>query len=738
MVSSVDLSNIDYLFNKGKHLKLKRCNLIFGKNASGKSSIANEINNQYGKDHPDKNTDVFLFNKDFINNNIAKDDQLNALSLGTKDVKTHKKLVKLASKINSSKSIKSNYNKNYYSNKEICLKYKSDKRKWLTACARDLRNNHITLVNANYNKNDFYNDLKNNSKFLSKEVIHKLERTIHEPIKNKIHIKNAIPNIKINNILKDVNNLLALQVRSKHINSLSGITNKAKKKFAVEGMRIHNQDEICAFCGNKITSNRWMKLHELFNSQYFHLISKIRNYINILMNYESKISQINELDVKSFYLNYQNKVKSINYWIIRLSLNYNNFFNYLIRLLNRKKDNINKVYRISSNSKQVTDLKSFDTLKSDICEIVKKNNDYGNQMNSVKNKARKLILSSLIASKKRKFMSNNPKFNIEFHDAKNNFNKSYKKLININNHLAHLYGVKHTLLQKDQDKNIIVKSINKYLDFLGDNSFRLYYDDSFNGEYYVSSKKDGRRGINTLSRGELNLISFLYFYYLISPNNPDNKDSNNKVVILDDPMDSNDVDFQYLMITLLQELIHRINDKINKPEKGQNKGDYKYRLFRKYQLIIFTHNVNFYLNVKYSISKKKLNLIHLFRTSKGTGIQYITNNTQDFCNSYQELWAETEYLYNQKQADFMINPIRRIVETFIKFNAISKDTFYKGHEYAKKLFNVNSHDVDDASTNSNGHSCDSIKHMFKELFYDNGSKKHFDNCWNMFKDYGKK
>lgn len=90
------------------------------------------------------------------------------------------------------------------------------------------------------------------------------------------------------------------------------------------------------------------------------------------------------------------------------------------------------------------------------------------------------------------------------------------------------------------------------------------------------------------------------------------------------------------------------------------------------------------------------------------------------------------FLYEYKKPDFMLNLIRRIIETFCSFCAISKDDFYKGSKELKKLLDVNSHGIEDLEADLNGKDQEQIKDLFSEIFECNGYKEHFDQLWGMY------
>ncbi len=107
----------------------------------------------------------------------------------------------------------------------------------------------------------------------------------------------------------------------------------------------------------------------------------------------------------------------------------------------------------------------------------------------------------------------------------------------------------------------------------------------------------------------------------------------------------------------------------------------------------------------------------------------IDTKEQDFQTNYSELWQELHYMYDMDKPAYMINTIRRILETYSKFNSISDDEFYKFSEEGRKLFNVNSHSIDDLQADLNGKTREDIMCMLRNIFTDNGGELHFKAYW---------
>lgn len=107
----------------------------------------------------------------------------------------------------------------------------------------------------------------------------------------------------------------------------------------------------------------------------------------------------------------------------------------------------------------------------------------------------------------------------------------------------------------------------------------------------------------------------------------------------------------------------------------------------------------------------------------------ITSQKKDFNTHYELLWIELESLYSNDLLNSMLNSMRRIIETYTKFNKINPVDFYKDKEEHKKLFDVNSPSIDVHSMETIGKEKDDLIAMFKELFEANNAVCHFNTYW---------
>lgn len=245
-------------------------------------------------------------------------------------------------------------------------------------------------------------------------------------------------------------------------------------------------------------------------------------------------------------------------------------------------------------------------------------------------------------------------------------------------------------------------------------------DEKQKGQYQIEGHDGKIRPIIKLSKGEKNIIAFLYFIFSLE--SVDNN-SKPKIIVLDDPMTSNDDTMQYLMISEIQKLY-----------RGLKEGNI---------FILLTHNCHFYLNVRpnttytYKENNKEISfydkygVYHLFSDGKRTTIKVISKGKQDFKTSYETLWKELVFLHDAEDAspELMLSPCRKICETYMNFTKKGIEPFYGDNMNAKKLFDVNQHSIDDFEAEANGKTKNEIKSILYNLFIENGAQDHMNSYW---------
>lgn len=126
-----------------------------------------------------------------------------------------------------------------------------------------------------------------------------------------------------------------------------------------------------------------------------------------------------------------------------------------------------------------------------------------------------------------------------------------------------------------------IDGINGYLKSYGFKGFSLGKSDD--GTRYKMIREDGTDARETLSEGEKTFITFLYFYHLLEGSVSETGNTNDRVVVFDDPISSLDSDVLFLVVGLIRGLFD-----------GVRGGTGRIK-----QLFVLTHNVYFHKEVTY-------------------------------------------------------------------------------------------------------------------------------------------
>lgn len=292
-------------------------------------------------------------------------------------------------------------------------------------------------------------------------------------------------------------------------------------------------------------------------------------------------------------------------------------------------------------------------------------------------------------------------------DAKSDtINKKKKSILDLEKEI-------HELTAKTKSESKLAEDINNLLKLYVNFSLEHYAERENQGFYRVKCNKTLEyRNVTELSTGEKNIIAFLYFLGKIEETDA-SRDILPKLIVFDDPMTSNDDTMQYLIIEGINNLIKKYND------------DSK--------IVIMTHNTHFYINITYNRCKYDKNLfIRLLSNGETICIKKITNQEDDIKTSYKALWLDLKFLYsNDKASEYMLlNPIRRIIETYTNFNCIDKNDFLNSVPGTQKLFNVNSHSIDDLEADLSGKSKDEIMNLMRSCFEHANILSHFNKFWD--------
>lgn len=194
-----------------------------------------------------------------------------------------------------------------------------------------------------------------------------------------------------------------------------------------------------------------------------------------------------------------------------------------------------------------------------------------------------------------------------------------------------------------------VIAINRILEGFGFDGFRLAENEKKKGTYSVI-RRDGTNAKSTLSEGEYNFLTFLYFYHLCFGSQSSSGLLQNKILVIDDPISSMDSAVLFIVSTLVKTMIGHCRDN----EKGIK------------QIIVLTHNVYFHKEITYlgsrdSFRKEEVVYFILRKKNEQTSVEYYEDNP--ILSSYEMLWEDVRNP-SSCTSKSVFNTMRRILEYY--------------------------------------------------------------------------
>lgn len=712
MIETIDLTEYSFTFSDSEMRDLHKKNFIYGKNGTGKSSLVKAIQKQYSEDY-----DINLFNG--WRGIISNSDRLNAISLGEENTLIQKKIEKVDAiilKLNQELLEPDHNNLNLFEKlktaKSLYNKQNKKIQKIYTNAAREITTN--LSLGRNYTSPNFQKDISKSNK-LSHADKELLKKTINAERINTTE-KLLMPTFDISKKIEIINNLLKTNITPGKI--IEDIVNDlARQRFAKQGLIVHSRetDDSCAFCGNKISEHRWNDLEMFFSVEMKNFDLSIDELINNLIDSKKQITSFKIIDKLQYYPEFHDEIQQMNLKLSTIKQELQTFIEKTLTQLYIKKENpsITEELHIDEIPKELISIQPmYDDLYS-------RNQDY----------TEKLDKKQLNASNKLRYNEVNvmlDKYN--FFENKDDLLKKEERLKVIQEEYSTLENEKKNketerqeLIKQSSSETSAALKVNKFLRGLGNDSFTLEHihsNNEQNGQYRINDSSGVERSIQTLSDGEKNLVAFLWFMSSLEKVTTENN-YKEKVVIFDDPMNSNDDNCQYLMIGLIQNFYRKENHP---------------------QMFLMTHNNHFFLQVTPNKLRKQHKYFHLIKIQEKSSMRQIENEAEKMKPIYNELWEELKFAYEHDKPIFMWNNMRRILETYSKFvfNMDSISDIEKKVEGSVdqtlvvaliKSLHVNSHVGYNTDVDISGKTKDELKIIFEDTFKSLGADTHFSSYW---------
>lgn len=201
----------------------------------------------------------------------------------------------------------------------------------------------------------------------------------------------------------------------------------------------------------------------------------------------------------------------------------------------------------------------------------------------------------------------------------------------------------HRLEETAVNTTAVMNRINEHLRRSGFQGFRLIAHPSHNGNYQVV--RDSGNIAQELSEGEQNFIAFLYFYFLLQGSTQPTSTASKAVVVIDDPVSSLDTDALDIVASLVRGLISDCSNLANPTYRGPDDSLIE-------QMFILSHNPYFMDTVSRTRVKdyRYVSLFHLTKKNNQSTVNACVRqsatapteleNYSPVMNAYAAMWQE--------------------------------------------------------------------------------------------------
>lgn len=663
MINSINISEVAS-YNADDHVMkdLGRINFVFGANGTGKTTISRVLDNP--GDFPTCSIDwehgqvqtCKVYNVDFVKNTLTSLSEMPGIfTLGQDDSNKRNEINRMQELIKNEneKKVKTN----------IALQGENGrggKREELALLIQKYTD-RIWKQKTKYSKSLIITGLEgflgSKARFREK-ILEQYAKKQEAPVTydqllekastvfdKNVSLFDLIPEPDFTRILKLAKSaILIKKIVGKEDVDISEMVKKlGNNDWVKSGMVYLDRSEgICPFCQRSLEKDFRVKLEEYFDDSY---VEALREISSIKKDYSDECEEIilhlNELlnqnlpfidnEALSIQVNSLSKIFSDNLKLIEYKYSHAsepvelvdcnasiNIINNLIKTANEKISNHNEMTaNIESEKKELSSqIWKFVTyeIKDDITDFVKERVKIENEITGLE--------------------------------------KEIKKI----DELIKIHGEELTQLQNGTTGVEATRNaINEQLEKFGYTGFRL-------GEgmdrYSYSIVRDNGQVVNdTLSEGEQNFITFLYFYFMLKGSLENTGTIDNKVVVIDDPVSSMDSDALFIISSLIRDLFSEI---------CEGKGNIV-------QLFIMSHNLYFYKEVSFTKGFKKgiTRQMKYWVVQKRDGFSSIESRQNNPVSStYEVLWERIKTAKKYPEScniNGLQNTMRRILEHYYKY-----------------------------------------------------------------------
>lgn len=659
MIDSLLLRNVASYDGTGVKISdLKKVNFIYGANGSGKTTLSKLVADPTGPNFSDcritwKNgleIKALVYNKDFKEKNFGRGSIDGVFTLGQASKEHIEAIEKMKAEL---QVIKDNNLKRKRSRDEKVAEQEANAASFKdvvwSALYKKYESEFKEAFRGHINKKEAFRDHllntyeNNKTKVLEYEVLKRNAITIFgEPPVSILPIT-TLNYGKLHAIETD--NLWNKKIIGKaDVDIAKLISTLNMNDWVSQGIHyLQEDDKTCPFCQQKTIDSSFRKqLEDYFDESYTTDIASIKTmaeeYDRLAQNVENLLDKIEEAE----------KQKSIQ------KLDIEKFSAFVKTIKSQFVANRELIHAKLKEPSRTISLTNSESQAIEIDDLIKKANAEIEKHNKIVDnyaQARTQLVNGIW-----RYISH--EYDAEITDYLKKQGDLQKAIDALNTQHAALER-DYTALNnkiKEANKNVTsvqptVDEINKLLKSFGFVNFEIVPSKVAENQYQIQ-REDGTIAESTLSEGEITFITFLYFLQLAKGGSSAENVSDERILVIDDPISSLDSNILFVVSSLLKQIIKNIRKDVG--------------VIR--QLILLTHNVYFHKEASFIDGRTQV-LNDTFywiirRNGKVSSAQcYETKNPIQ--NSYGLLWQELRNKENNSGVTIQ-NTMRRIIENYFK------------------------------------------------------------------------
>lgn len=731
----MDIKEIATFDNEHGHIgNLNKLNFFYGSNGSGKTTISRVLNQK--EDYPEstitwKNKEsgnIIVYNLDFVKKNFSTSTIPGIYTMGEESIETEKQIEelrekyreKIAEKQKILNDIPEEKIQEYFFNKENACRRHYEEVCW--KLKESVKGTELEEFIAGYKSNKFKlfsklldDSLSNHGDIWTKEQLISYMKQMKQVEVSKVSL--IIP-VQVNGLqVIEKSTIFNESVVGKSNSTIGTLIEKiGNGQWVLKGKEfIKKSKGKCPFCQQELPDGFSKALEDYFDHTYTEKVGLIAQYADMYAEKTKELlTQIDNLislpEPQNKYINTED-IKKIQTEIASLF-----------------DDNQNKISEKVQTPGNVIALQSSKSLIRKINKLIEETNERIVKYNNSINKPQKVdnidsIFWRYAVSQFEKDINN---YNKEIAKLNDNCKKLQNQVKKLNSELSEI-----TLKGKELQKHRVsirptVDKINRVLKSFGFTNFSMQVTSEDDETHYQIVRADGTLAKETLSEGEANFITFLYFYFSLDGTMSTAGTLGEKVIVIDDPVSSLDSNVLYIVSTLVKGIC---KDKILQQDSGFT------------QLLLFTHNVYFYHELTANPLKNWRGKISYYIIRKINNISSIEHfGHSPIKTTYQMMWE----LVKKASDDIsrvdriaLLNVMRRILEYYFKTlgSLVNNDVYDKINGEDRfichsllALENSQSHGFIDDTVNSTPDE-DTLRRylvVFRKIFEVHGSLSHYN------------